>query len=139
MGLPGTSWYATPGALRPAPWRTQAYALRIDRNDSQLEVGRDPRAPAVAAAPYGVLRIAGGAIRTELHLDPTQLGAASVAYSPLSNEVTFELQLAGGGVAGSETFRLQDGPRHPAAVVRAAAGTPKVLGHRRPQFSDGGL
>lgn len=109
------------------------------RNGSYLEVGWDPAAPAVAAAPYGVPRITDGAIRKELHLDPTQLRAASIAYSPSGNEVTFGLQLAGSGIAVSETFRLQDGPHQPAPVVRAEAGNPKVLGHRRPQLSGRGL
>jgi hypothetical protein len=141
MGAWGGEYHVVPHSGRPAA-STQADSaptLRVQRNGSYLEVGWDPSALAVAAAPYAVLHITDGTIHKELHLDPAQLRAASVAYSPWGNEVTFELQLAGSGIAVTETFRLQDGPHQPTPAVRAEAGGPKVLDHRQSQSSGGGL
>jgi hypothetical protein len=106
-----------------------APALSVERNGTYLQVAWDASAPAVACAADGILRITDGSIHKELHLDRAQLRAASVAYAPLGNEVTFELDLAGGKIAVSETFRLEEAPRQRTPVVQAGTAKPKVLGN----------
>jgi len=118
-----------PGGPSATAQTEAAPALRVERNGSYLQFGWDPTAPVVSSAPGALLRITDGAIHKEIHLDRAQLTAASVAYLPLGNEVTFELRLAGGRIAVTETFRLEEGPRRAAPVVSAGAAKPKVLGN----------
>ncbi len=107
-------------------------ALKIVPNGRYLQVTWDRRAPAVMNAERGVLTIAEGPYRRDVHLDATQLRNGSVAYSPSGTDVSFRLELMGPRTTVSESLRFVAavGPEQAATPVPVeAAPAPPV---RRP-------
>ncbi len=105
-------------------------ALSIQRNGAYLQVDWNRNAPSVVNAQRGVLLITDGNRRRELHLDSRELRSGSVAYSPLTGDVRFRLDLLGGRTPVSASLRVVDGTRRPRLATaarepaRAAARTP---------------
>jgi hypothetical protein len=127
--LPRDTAASLPADAAPALW--------VERRGSDLQVGWDRGAPAVLRAREGVLRITDGEFHEDLHLDRSHLRETGLTYTPLSNQVTFRLELDGGRVAVTESFRLREGPARPAAPeVRAQATRPKAH-HQRAWVDDG--
>ncbi len=113
------------GAARAAN-NDSSPALSIQRNGAYLQVDWNRNAPSVLNAQRGVLLITDGNRRQELHLDSSELRSGSVAYSPLTGDVRFRLDLFGGSAPVSVSLRVVDGTRRPrpATAVREPAPSP---------------
>jgi TonB family protein len=96
----------------------QAFASGFRASDLNLNVATDhdhlrltwnQRNPAVASALDGTLQIFDGTDHREVRMDPRQLADGLVLYRPLTNDVTFRLEVRGrqGGTTGS--VRVLDG------------------------------
>ncbi len=83
--------------------------LRVGTDDDRLRLTWNQRNPAVASATDGTLQIIDGQQHRQVHLDGRQVADGLVLYRPLTNDVTFRLEVRGeqGGVAGS--VRVLDG------------------------------
>ncbi len=116
------------GSGRPAPAAPVATppGLRVERSGPYLQVNWNRTAPAVLRAERGVLEITDGAHRKELRLDAGQVRTGSVAYAPLSGDVSFRLDLTGGGDTVSESLRVVENLDRPHLQSAAAAMRPRV-------------
>ena len=95
-----------------------APALRVERRGSYLRVNWNRNAPSVLRAQSGALRITDGAETRELPLDAEQVRTGSLAYRPVTGDVSFRFDLVDGRTTVSESLRvIEPGP--------ALVGTPQ--------------
>lgn len=120
-GTPAPVLVSPPGIQHPE------LGLRADSQGDRLLVTWNRLDPAVAAAKSGSLRIKDGPQSREVHLDTTQLKDGSISYRPLSNDVTFQLQVAGSAGSAIATLRVLDGTTNRAGSQPMAALGPKEL------------
>jgi TonB family protein len=80
-----------PAAVR-AP-RQPELSLDVERTGDALRVRWDPNLPAVRQAALGVLWITDGGQQFRRELDPQELAEGSTTYTPVSNDVNFELRI----------------------------------------------
>ncbi len=83
--------------------------LRVQNNDDRLRLTWNQRNSAVLSATDGTLEIFDGQQHRQVHLDGRQVADGSVLYKPITNDVTFHLDVHGekGGASGS--IRVLDG------------------------------
>ena len=100
--------------------------LRVRSEDDRLRLTWNQRNHAVAAATDGVLQIFDGQQHREVHLDGRQVADGSVLYRPVTNDVSFRLEVRGeqGGVSGS--VRVLDGLSSQQPVLDVSA--PATIG-----------
>lgn len=100
--------------------------LRVGSDGERLLLSWNRQNPFLVAANGGTLVIQDGSQHREIHLDARQLGGGSVAYKPLSNDVTFQLEVSGAQGSGAATMRVLDGTSvadPPSGVTRAGRGS----------------
>jgi TonB family protein len=98
--------------------------LRIERNAGQLVVSWNRSAPAIATARKATLYIQDGENNEPVDLALEQLRAGSVWYSPLTNDVSFKLELTDpqSGKTTSELVRYLAGRPSPAVAATEQPG-----------------
>lgn len=90
---------------------SSALGLRTERNHSELLLSWDPAASAMATAARGHLSIADGQAAKELDLEAGELRRGRIAYAPVTDDVTFRLEVfdAGSGKSVVESLRVLSG------------------------------
>jgi len=97
-------------------------ALRVERNAGQLLLSWNREASAVKMAQRAVLSISDGDRKEGIELDPAQLRSGSIVYSPITNDVSFRLEVIDTKQAKfSESVRVIAGRPSPAAPLGQAA------------------
>ncbi len=77
--------------------------------DDRLRLSWNERNRAVASATDATLQIFDGQLSREIHLDGRQVADGSVLYRPLTNDITFRLEVRGGEGSTSGSVRILDG------------------------------
>jgi len=111
---------------RRAPMPSMDLGLRVGSDGERLLLSWNRQNPLLLAATSGTLVIQDGSQHREIHLDTGQLGGGSIAYKPLSNDVTFQLEVSGPQGSGAATMRVLDGTSMatpPAGTVGASQGS----------------
>jgi len=110
--------------------------MRVRNEDERLRLTWNQRNPAVASATDGTLQIFDGQQHREVHLDGRQVADGSVLYRPLTNDVTFRLEVRGeqGGTSGS--IRLLDGLSGQRAALDVSA--PPAASNQQQLLGDAG-
>ena len=85
--------------------------LRVRSEDERLRLMWNPHNPAVASATDGTLQILDGNQRRKIRLEGRQIADGSVFYRPLTNDVTFRLDVRGERATASGSVRVLDGPQ----------------------------
>jgi protein TonB len=97
-------------------------ALRVERNAGQLLLSWNREATAVKAAQAAVLSIMDGDHKEDIKLELGQLRGGSIVYSPITNDVSFRLEVTDSkGQSTNETVRVIAGRPSPAAPLGQAA------------------
>jgi hypothetical protein len=96
-------------ATRRAPIPSVDLGLRVGSDGERLLLSWNRQNPFLLSATGGTLVIQDGSQHREIHLDAEQLGGGSVAYKPLSNDVSFQLEVNGPQGSGTATMRVLDG------------------------------
>lgn len=113
--------YFRPGAGRtppPAGPDAASLALRVERNAGQLLLSWNREATAVKAAQAAVLSILDGDHKEDVKLELNQLRSGSIVYSPITNDVSFKLEVTDArGQTANETVRVIAGRPSPAAPL----------------------
>jgi hypothetical protein len=92
---------------RPSETRSSgAPALRVEREGSYLRVNWSRDAAVSLHAGGGMLTIVDGRRRMEIPLDAKQLRMGSVAYAPIGEEVSFQLEIKGSRSSVSESLQV---------------------------------
>jgi len=114
--------------------------LRVESQGDRLLLSWNRRNAAVASASDGMLQIFDGTLHREVKLDGGQVADGSVLYKPLSQDVTFRLEVHGaeqGSAMGSirvldatasvrETTPILDLTNPPAATPKSAPQGPPI-------------
>jgi TonB family protein len=85
--------------------------LRVRSEDERLRLMWNPHNPAVESATDGTLQILDGTQRRKIRLEGRQIADGSVFYRPLTNDVTFRLDVHGERATASGSVRVLDGPQ----------------------------
>ncbi len=98
--------------------------LKVENNSGQLLLSWNRTAPLVLSATRGTLTINDGDHKEDVDLDLTTLHTGSVDYAPISNDVSFRLEVMDqkSGKSQAETVRRLTG--RPSAAVAATNNTP---------------
>ncbi|HOL70838.1 MAG TPA: TonB family protein [Bryobacteraceae bacterium] len=108
------------GRQAPPPPVDTALNLRVERNAGQLVLTWNRNAPIIANSQKSTLSITDGEHQEDVELDPGTLRSGSIVYSPITNDVSFRLEVNGqDGTPVSES-------------VRALAGRPSPLQNMPP-------
>lgn len=83
--------------------------LKVRNEDDRLRLSWNQRNHTVASASDATLQIFDGQQHREVHLDGRQVADGSVLYRPLTNDVTFRLEVRGDQGAASGSVRVLDG------------------------------
>jgi TonB family protein len=92
--------------------------VRVDSQGDKLLLSWNRRNPTVASANDATLEIFDGADRREIHLNSGQVADGAVLYKPVTNDVTFRLEVHGSDqsmVTGSQ--RVMDATRSTASAA----------------------
>jgi serine/threonine protein kinase len=84
--------FAYPGHTPPSH---AGLALRVEHSGANLVLTWNKDSAAIAAASHGALSISDGDRHERRDMDAGQLAAGSFVYTPVSNDVSFEMELAG--------------------------------------------
>ena len=103
--------------------------LRIHNEDERLRLSWNQRNRAVATARGATLQILDGPLNREIHLDGRQVADGSVLYKPVSNDITFRLDIKSEQGSISGDVRVLDGlsGRQPTLDVSAPLATGNSL------------
>ena len=113
---------AVASTLEPAARDSDRLELTVDRDGNALLV----RWPSRPGADHGLLQISDGKQQSQLKLDSAELGAGLLTYWSEAKDVTFSLEMMGGGRKWSGTVRAAqlagwDEPK-PSPFVSPAGG-----------------
>jgi hypothetical protein len=97
--------------------------LRVASDGDRLSVNWNRRDPLVLTATGGTLLIEDGAQRRDVHLDSGQMADGSVSYKPISNDVTFRLEINGKEGSDTASVRVLDGTMVTASKPPAGLGS----------------
>jgi TonB family protein len=94
-------------------------ALRVERNAGQLLLSWNREATLVKEAQRAILSILDGDHKEDVQLDLGQLRSGSIVYSPITNDVSFRLEVTNltQGKSLSESVRVLAGRPSPAAPL----------------------
>lgn len=119
---------------------TSPLGLKIAREQPYLRLNWDQAADAVLNAVHGALTVSDGVSRRDFQMDVAQLRGGSIAYAPVSDDVTFRLEIfLAGGRSISESIRIigalpaAPGLRIPLLSSTPPAGTPTATAPARAQ------
>jgi protein TonB len=116
--------------------QADALSLRVERNAGQLLLTWNRNASAIQTASRATLTINDGDHREDADLDLGLLRSGNVVYTPITNDVSFRLEVTDvqGGKSVSESMRVLAGRPSPApvdpqttAAAQPAAQTPQKL------------
>jgi hypothetical protein len=107
-----------PVTLPPEP---EHIDLNVRREGRALRLVWDRQADAVRQANRGVLFIADGDHRSQLDLDRAQLTSGIVSYWPETQDITFRLEMFGGGAVTSDVVRVIGGIDQPGMRISKPA------------------
>jgi protein TonB len=116
--------------LRPAaPAVSESLDLRAERNAGQLMVTWNREASAIQRAERATLSITDGDHKEDVDLDLGLLRKGSIIYTPLTNDVSFRLEVADlkGGKSTSEAVRVLAGRPSPAVGMPGTSEVPQNL------------
>lgn len=104
--------------------QTDALSLRVERNAGQLLLTWNRNASAIQTASRATLTINDGDHREDADLDLGLLRSGNVVYTPMTNDVSFRLEVTDvkGGKSVSESMRVLAGRPSPAPVDAQASG-----------------
>lgn len=102
------------------------FGLRVERSVGQVLLSWRKDAEIIAGARRGVLSITDGETKEDVELDQGQLRTGAITYAPITNDVSFRLEVIDPktGRAVSESLRALAGVA-PAAGANAAAAKPE--------------
>ena len=126
----GTFYYLKSGAPASSTASLNAgFQLKAERSNGQIRVSWNRDAKAIRSAHNAVLSISDGSKTEDVPLDPTQLLAGSIMYSPLSTDVAFRLEVKDGtsDAGHSESIRVP-----PAAMPEAGSAAPAASSASKP-------
>lgn len=83
--------------------------LKVDSEGSRLVLRWNQQSQLMLSATGATLLIQDGSQQRTIHLDATQLADGSVAYKPVSNDVSFRLEVSGPEGSGAASMRVLDG------------------------------
>ena len=92
----------------------------MDSEDSRLVLRWDRQNPLMLSATGATLLIQDGSQQRTVHLDGTQLADGSVAYKPVSNDVSFRLEVNSPEGSGTASVRVLDGTLKPTSQIRGS-------------------
>jgi hypothetical protein len=100
--------------------------LRVRNEDDRLRLSWNERNRAVASASDATLQIFDGQLSREIHLDGRQVADGSVLYRPLTNDITFRLEVRGGEGSTSGSVRVLDGLSGRQTTLDVSSPTPNT-------------
>ncbi len=116
---------------KPVQQQQQADAidLKVERSAGQLLLSWNRGAAAIQAASRAMLTINDGDHREDVELELGQLRNGNIVYSPMTNDVSFRLEVTDmkGGKSVSESMRVLAGRPSPAVPVQQTPQMPQRL------------
>jgi hypothetical protein len=94
--------------------------LKVDSEGSRLVLRWDRQNPLMLSATGATLLIQDGSQSRTIHLDASQLADGSVAYKPLSGDVSFRLEVSSPEGATTASMRVLDGTSRPVPKLSAS-------------------
>ncbi len=113
--------------------QTDSLSLRVERNAGQLLLTWNRNASAIQTASRATLTINDGDHREDADLDLGLLRSGNVVYTPMTNDVSFRLEVTDvkGGKSVSESMRVLAGRPSPAPVDSQAAAQQPTQGQQK--------
>lgn len=110
--------------FRPKPAGNEAkeadssLALKVERNAGQILLSWNRTAPIIATATRAVLSITDGDHKEDVDLDVAQLRTGQIVYSPITNDVSFRLEVTDlkNGKSKAESVRVLAGRPSPSVA-----------------------
>lgn len=117
---------SSPGP-QAGPVDASSLALRVERSSGQLMLSWNRNAELIQRAQRATLSISDGDHKEDVDLDLGQLRTGNVVYSPLTNDVSFRLEVTDmkNGKSLSESVRVLAGRPSPAVVANSQTPAPK--------------
>ncbi len=102
--------------------QADALSLKVERSAGQLLLTWNRSAAAIQTASRAILTINDGEHREDVDLELGQLRNGNIVYSPMTNDVSFRLEVTDvkGGKSVSESMRVLAGRPSPAVPVQEA-------------------
>jgi len=104
-------------------------SLSVEPNAGQLVLRWNRNAPAVQSASRALLTISDGDNREDVEISLVQLRDGNIVYTPLTNDVSFRLEVTDvkGGKSVSESMRYLTGRPSPSVPMQQAPQVPQKL------------
>ena len=109
--------------------QTDPLSLSVEPNAGQLVLRWNRNAPAVQTASRALLTINDGDNREDVEIDLVQLRNGNIVYSPITNDVSFRLEVTDvkGGKSVSESMRYLTGRPSPSVPMQQVPQMPQRL------------
>jgi TonB family protein len=109
--------------------QTDPLSLSVEPNAGQLVLRWNRNAPAVQTASRALLTINDGDNHEDVEIDLVQLRNGNIVYSPITNDVSFRLEVTDvkGGKSVSESMRYLTGRPSPSVPMQQAPQMPQRL------------
>jgi TonB family protein len=124
VGVLGGGYYvyrsrgtATTVATKPAD---TSLGLKVETNAGQLLLSWNRKAPLIATATRGTLSIMDGDHKEDVDLDLGSLRSGSIVYSPMTNDVSFRLEVTDAKTGKSQAESVRRLAGRPSPAVAAA-------------------
>jgi len=108
------------GTVAPAKTADTLLGLKVETNAGQLLLSWNRNATSVATATRATLTINDGDHKEDVDLDLATLHNGSIVYSPISNDVSFRLEVADQKTGKSEAGSVRRLAGRPSAAVAAS-------------------
>ncbi len=95
--------------------------LKVDSEGSRLVLRWNQQNPLMLSAKGATLLIQDGSQQRTIHLEASQLADGSVAYKPVSNDVSFRLEVNSPEGSGTASMRVLDGTPRSASQISGSA------------------
>ena len=122
--LAGGGYFAfvrSSGTAAPAKAADTLLGLKVETNAGQLLLSWNRNATSVATATRATLTINDGDHKEDVDLDLATLHNGSIVYSPISNDVSFRMEVADQKTGKSEAGSVRRLAGRPSAAVAASA------------------
>jgi protein TonB len=96
IGLTAGAWFTYQGLktpVREAARQSDSLSLKVDRNAGQYILSWDRNSTLIATATRATLSIMDGDHKEDVDLDLSQLRTGNIVYSPMTNDVSFALEV----------------------------------------------
>jgi TonB family protein len=128
LGVAGAFVWNSSRGSAPAPAAdSSALNLKVERSGGQLLLSWNRSLPLLQTAQRAILSITDGDHREDVEMDLGQLRSGSIVYSPITNDVSFRLEVTDlkNGKSVSESVRVLGGRPSPTGPP-AEASTPSA-------------